>query len=291
MALWSAFSRAWRTGSKERSMPSSRSLAEAVNVLRSCPCLQSCASSFTSANVLTITTSEDWCAKEGKNGGHHSLRRARRKGCDALHVVTGSGKLLHHGRKKPAHRTLVCDYVRVSGFSGGLSAARERRENVRLGSALISMYDAGIDDLSTGVLFFFYRQTDEGIFVPLRDPAAPWRNAWLEHILNADAETKRLLLTDMLRNICVDQLPAPRGRDKTGSHTLNRRAIFSRPRRDGGGCRFSDSTLSGRYRTRPVNRPRRKARPWLSLIRSAPRTVYPHAVSADSRPEEERGCP
>lgn len=80
-----------------------------------------------------------------------------------------------------------------------------RGRDVRMfGSALISMYDAGIDDLSTGVLFSFYRQTDEGIFVPLRDPAATWRNAWLEHILNADAETKRLLLTDMLRDICVD---------------------------------------------------------------------------------------
>ncbi len=78
------------------------------------------------------------------------------------------------------------------------------KENVRLGSALISIYDANIDNLSTGALFFFYRQTDEGIFLPLRDPAATWHNAWLGHILNADAETKRLLFTDMLRDICVD---------------------------------------------------------------------------------------
>ncbi len=78
------------------------------------------------------------------------------------------------------------------------------KENVRLGSALISIYDAAIGNLSTGALFFFYRQTDEGVFLPFRDPAATWRNTWLEHILNADEETKRLLLTDMLRDICVD---------------------------------------------------------------------------------------
>ena len=46
--------------------------------------------------------------------------------------------------------------------------------------------------------------------MPLRDPAATWHSAWLGHILNADGETKRLLLTDMLRDICVDpNLPRP----------------------------------------------------------------------------------
>ena len=78
------------------------------------------------------------------------------------------------------------------------------KENVRVGSALVSIYDAFIDNLSTGAFFFFYRQTEEGIFVPLRDPAATWHSAWLGHILNADEETKRLLLTDILRDICVD---------------------------------------------------------------------------------------
>ncbi|HUJ68583.1 MAG TPA: hypothetical protein VLW86_03625 [Syntrophorhabdales bacterium] len=84
------------------------------------------------------------------------------------------------------------------------------KENVRLGLTLISMYDADIDNLPTGAVFFFYRQTDEGIFLPLRDPAATWRATWLEHILHAGAETKRLLLTDMLRDICIDpNLPRP----------------------------------------------------------------------------------
>ncbi len=84
------------------------------------------------------------------------------------------------------------------------------KENVRVGSALVSIYDAFIDSLSTGAFFFFYRQTEEGTFVPLRDPAATWHSAWLGHILNADGETKRLLLTDMLRDICVDpNLPRP----------------------------------------------------------------------------------
>ena len=72
------------------------------------------------------------------------------------------------------------------------------------------MYDADIDRVPTGAVFFFYGQAEEGIFVPLRDPAATWRAAWLEHILQADAKTKRRLLTHMLRDICIDpNLPRP----------------------------------------------------------------------------------
>ncbi len=92
----------------------------------------------------------------------------------------------------------------VQRMYGRAIKVTDLKENLLVGSVLVCAYDADIDDQSTGALLFFYRQTEEGTFQPLRDPAATWRKGWLEHILKTDAETKKLLLTDLLRDICID---------------------------------------------------------------------------------------
>ena len=164
------------------------------------------------------------------------------------------------------------------------------KENVRLGSALISIYDASIDNLSTGALFFFYRQTDEGTFLPLRDPAATWHSAWLEHILDADAETKRLLLTDMFRDICVDpNFPHPVEK-KRRPYAQSEDNLLS-PWAGRGRVLISDSILPGSTPGKTgeqASAQRVRAVAARYPIRPRP-TAEPHAVSADSRLEEERG--